>query len=88
MFQATVCPSSGELTVSMRHWSHLNQQTRQSPIQNEKYQCHIDTVSYTDNGHIVARNMQRSGNKCTKKKCAASWIHLKQIIQGYTVKKT
>jgi len=41
------------------------QQTRQPPIllsteppiQNEKYQCRIDTVSYPDDGHIVARNM-------------------------------
>ena len=31
-------------------------QTRQSPIQNEKYQCRIDTVS-SDDVHIVARNM-------------------------------
>jgi len=35
-------------------------QTRQPPIQSEKYQCHIDTVSSSDDGHRVARNMQRS----------------------------
>jgi len=32
-------------------------QTRQSPIQSQKYQCRIDTVSSPDDGHIVARNM-------------------------------
>ena len=32
-------------------------QTRQPPIQSEKYQCRIDTVSSPDDGHIVTRNM-------------------------------
>jgi len=32
-------------------------QTRRPPIQSEKYQCRIDTVSSPDDGHIVARNM-------------------------------
>ena len=36
-------------------------------IQSEKYQCRTDTVSSLDDGHIVARNMCRSWNKCTKK---------------------
>jgi len=48
------------LLVEMRQESHPNQHTRQPPIQNEKYQCRIDTVSSPDNGHIVARNMYRS----------------------------
>ena len=37
--------------------SHPNQQNRQPPIQSEKYQCRIDTVSSADDGHTVARNM-------------------------------
>ena len=41
--------------------------TRQPPIQSEKYQCRIDTVSSPDDGHIVARNMFRILNKYTKK---------------------
>ena len=36
---------------------HPNQQTRQPPVQSEKYQCRIDTVSSPDDGHTVARNM-------------------------------
>jgi len=33
------------------------EQTGQPPIHSGKYQCHIDTVSSPDDGHIVARNM-------------------------------
>ena len=40
--------------------SHLSQQPRQPPIQNEKYHCRIDTVSSPDDGHLVARNMYKS----------------------------
>ena len=32
-------------------------QTRQPPVQSEKYQCRIATVSSPDDGHIVDRNM-------------------------------
>jgi len=32
-------------------------QTSQPPIESEKYQCRIGTVSSPDDGHIVARNM-------------------------------
>ena len=69
-----MCSSSGEFTVSMRL------QTRQPPIQSEKYHCHIDTVSSSDDEHTVARNTQRSLNKYTKKYCAPSWLHVKKII--------
>jgi hypothetical protein len=36
---------------------HSNQQNRQPPTQNDKYQCHIDRLSSLDDGHINARNM-------------------------------
>jgi len=82
-------PSSGELTVSMRHWyfslcvggclvcrpdSHLHR------VKN--------TVSSPDDGHIVARNTYRSWSKYTKKQCAPSWLHLEKIIQGCMVNRT
>ena len=66
-----MCPSSGEITVSMRHWYlslcmdgslvcwlefHSNQQTGEPSIQSDKYQCRIDTVISPDDGHMVARN--------------------------------
>jgi hypothetical protein len=114
LFRATVYPSSGELTLSMRHWyfslcmvgclvctsswyicfnfctcfgelyAHHQENllylcdtgifhsiwfavwSRQSPIQSEKYECRINTVSSPDDGHIVGRNMYRSWNKYTK----------------------
>ena len=65
MFRATACPSSGELTVSMRHryfslckgglaWPG------QPPIHSEEFQCRMDTVSSPDDGHKVAGNMYKS----------------------------
>jgi len=54
VFRASICPSLGELTVSMRHW-YLSL-SRQPPIQSDKYQGRIDTVSSLDDGHIDARN--------------------------------
>ena len=41
-------------------WSHSNQQTRQPPIQSEKFQYRIDTVSSPDDGHEVQINIPRS----------------------------
>ena len=35
-------------------------QTRQTPIQSEKYRCRIDTVNSADDEHKGARNMYRS----------------------------
>ena len=57
MFRATMCPSSGELTVSMRHWYfHSVWVAVWSATQSEKYQRRMGTVSSADGGHIVARN--------------------------------
>ena len=41
-------------------------QNREPTIQSEKYQRRLDTVSYLDDGYIVARNMYRSRNKYAK----------------------
>ena len=61
MFRATMCPSSGEITVSLRHClarmvpcvpdSHLHR--------GANTKCRIDTVISPDDGHIVVRNMYR-----------------------------
>ena len=73
MFRATMCPSSGEITVSMRHWYlslcmggvwsagwiSIQPADQTPPIQSDKYQCRIDTVISPDDGHIIARNMGR-----------------------------
>jgi hypothetical protein len=52
MFWATMCPSSGETAVFMRHLvpdSH--------PYRIISTKCHINTVVSPDDAHIVAQNM-------------------------------
>jgi len=60
MFRTTMCPSSREKTVPMRHLvfippcipdSHIYRVTNTS--------CRIGTVYAPGDGHIVARNMER-----------------------------
>ena len=64
MFRATVCPSSGERTVYMRHLALVIlyglpciPDSHPYTITSTKY--HINTVVSPDDGHIVARNKQR-----------------------------
>ena len=68
-----MCPSPGEIILSMRHcyfslcmggvwsigWSEISLQPADGtpPIQSDKYQCRIDTVISPDDEHVVARNM-------------------------------
>ena len=71
MFRATMCPSSGEIAVSVWHWYlslcmggiwfevKLQPADQTPPVQSDKYQYHIDTAISPDDGHMVARNMQR-----------------------------
>ena len=71
MFRAIMCPSSGEMIVSMRHLVFIVLCGLLSDIQGGKIppcipdsnpyrltsvKCRIDTVIYPDDGHIVARN--------------------------------
>ena len=57
MFRATMCPSSGEPTVSMRGIPPCISDGHPHRVTNTK--CRIDTVISPDDGHIVARNMYR-----------------------------
>ena len=71
MFWATMCPSSGEVTVSMRHLASVTLCGWLSGMQDGpcipdshlyriiSTKCHIDTVISPDEGHIVAQNMWR-----------------------------
>jgi hypothetical protein len=87
MFLATMCPSSGEITVSVRHLvfvtlhsiSHLHRVT------NTK--CRIDTVFSPDDGHIVARNMHRKEINILRKIVHQVGLIYK-IIQRCTVNRT
>jgi len=71
MFRATMCPSSGEVTVTMQHlvfvtlyrWLSGMQGGIHSalhtshPYRVTNTRCRIGTVISPDDGHIVARNM-------------------------------
>ena len=71
MFRTSMCPSSGEITVFMRHWYlslcmggvwsagciEIQPADQTPPNQNDKYQCRIETVISLEDGHIDARNM-------------------------------
>ena len=92
MFQATTCPSSGETTVFMRHlvlvilygWlsgmqEHMLLHTRQSSIQNNKYQV---SHKYSCFSWWWARSRLKhveKRNKYTKKNYAPIYLYL----QGY-----
>ena len=71
MFRATMCPSLGEITLSMRHWylslcmggdwsagwSFTPTSRPDTTHKCDKYQFRIDTVISADDGHIIAQNM-------------------------------
>ena len=98
MFQATMCPSSGEITVSMRRLVFANLCGWLSGVQGgmlpDSYpysltstKCRIDTVISPDDGHIVARNMYRKEINILKKIMhQVGFIY--KIMQGGTVNKT
>ena len=74
-------------TVLVAVWSAGWDETRQPPIESEKYQCRIDTVSSPDDGHMVAVTRTEVEINILNE-CVSSWFHLKKIIQGCTVNKT
>jgi len=57
IIRRTYCIYATLVLLSLYGWLSGLQQTRQPPIQSEKYQCRIDTVSSPYVGHIVAQNM-------------------------------
>ena len=38
-------------------WIEIQPADQTTPIQTDKYQCRIDTVIFSDDGHMDARNM-------------------------------
>jgi hypothetical protein len=64
MFRAAMCPSSGELIVSIQHLLYVtlyrcpfgvHLHIKRSSTQSDIYQ--IDTINSPDDGHVDARNM-------------------------------
>jgi hypothetical protein len=93
IFRATMCPSSGEITVSMRHlvlvtlWMtfwyagwNSTLHTRQSSTYSNKYEV-SHRYSYFSWwwAHSCLKYVEKR-NKHTKKYCAPSWLYL----QNYT----
>jgi len=61
MFQAPMCPSSGETTVFMRHLVvvilygfRVHTAYQSHPYRITSTTCRINTVFYPEDGHIVA----------------------------------
>ena len=77
MFRATMCPSSGENTVPMRHLVFVTLYRWQSgmhggipdshPYRVTNTRCRIGTVFSPDDGHIVARNIYSKAINILKK---------------------
>jgi hypothetical protein len=64
MFRTTMCPSSGEITVSMRHFVIVTLCGWLSGMQSG-----IDTVISPDDGHIVTWKMQIKEINILRKLC-------------------
>jgi hypothetical protein len=75
-----MCPSSGEITVPMRHLLFVTlcewlvcrvvfYIPDGHPHRVTNTRCRIDTVISPDDGHIVARNMQRIEISIQEKLC-------------------
>ena len=75
MFQASMCPSSGEnccIYATLYGWC-----LQVPPIQSDKYQCHIDTAIFSWWWAHDCLNMKRREiNKYINQNCAPSWICL------------
>ena len=100
MFRATMCSSSGEITVYMRHWYlslfvddclvcrmewNSTLHIRQSSTQSDKYQVsHSNSYFSWWWAHSRPKHVGKR-NKHTKKNCAQVGFIYK-IIQGYTIK--
>jgi hypothetical protein len=93
MFRATMCPSSGEITVYM--WRLLivilcgwlsglpvgsTLRTRHSSTQSDKYQVsHRYSYLFWWWAHICPKHVEKR-NKHTKKNCAPSWLYLQDDV--------
>jgi len=58
MFRATMCPSSGEISVCMRHLVLVTLKQLDS-FRVTSTKCRVNTVISPDDGHIVDRNALR-----------------------------
>jgi hypothetical protein len=92
MFRATMCPSSGEITVSMRHW-YLSlciggfwsagwgfTPTSRPDATHTEWQIPVSHRYGNFSwwwAHSCPKHVEKR-NKCTKQNCASSWIYLQE----------
>jgi hypothetical protein len=79
MFQAAMCPSTGELIVSIRHLVYVTLYRWPSGVQvctldGHLYRvtytrCRIDTINSPDDEHMAARNVENRNKHTWKKLC-------------------
>ena len=59
MFRTAMCPSSGELIVSIQHLVYVTlcRSGMDSSHLHRVTYCHTDTINSLDDGHIAVQNM-------------------------------
>jgi hypothetical protein len=72
MFRAAMCPSSGELIVSIRHLVYVT-----------LYRCLIDTFNSPDGGHMAARSTWRIEISMHEKELCVKLVIYKDIFVLY-----
>jgi len=97
MFQAFMCPSSGENYCSMRHcylplcmggvwsagWISIQPTDQKPPIQSDKYHCSLDTVIFSWWwAHECPKHVEKI-DKYIKQNCAPSWTYLQKVNMLY-----
>jgi hypothetical protein len=97
MFRVTMCPSPGEITVSMRHLVFVTLCAWLSSMQGgippciphsyphrvTNIKCRIDTVISPDDAEHSRPKHVAKRNKHTKKNCAPSWPYLQDYTRIY-----
>jgi hypothetical protein len=93
MLWAKMCPSSGEITVSMRHLVFVTlcdwlsgMPTGQSLTKSDKY--HVShRYSYFSWwwAHSRPKHVEKR-NKLTKRNCSPSWLYLQDLIRDKSIK--
>ena len=78
MFQAAMCPSLGELIISVRHLVYV---TLYRWHRVTYTRCHINTINSPDDGHMAAWNMQRLEINIHEKELCCQVVYLQRLYQ-------
>ena len=83
MFWSTMCPSSGELIVSIRYLVYVTHLYRVTYTR-----CRIDTINSPDDGQMAARNMQRIEINIHEKELCVRLVIYQRLGRVYSKKGT